>query len=123
MDQNSNISSAFTRQTSRKPANNQEKNFNVISWNIKRGLLKHLTEINQVLREENAGICYLIEVDDSKENLSALNTTNPKAFPNYLVHTSKNLAPKNKVRIIVLVHEDLPFKLREDLMNHNVTSI
>lgn len=64
---------------------------------MKRGLLKHIAEINHVLHEENAGICFLIKVDDSQENLSALNTTNVKAFQNYLAHTSKSLAPKEKV--------------------------
>ena len=37
-------------------AKNQEKNFQVISWNIDKGLLKKLAEINHVLSEENVGI-------------------------------------------------------------------
>ena len=104
-------------------AKNQEKNFQVISWNIDKGLLKKLAEINHVLSEENVGICFLIEVEDTQENLNSLNSTNPKAFPNYSIHTSKSLSPKTKVRIIALVHEDISFKIREDLMSHNVASI
>ena len=100
-----------------------EKNFQVMSWNIRKGLLKYLDEINHVLSEENIGICFLIEVDDSQDNLNDLNKTNPKAFPNFTVHTSKCLDQSDRARIIVLVHEDIPFKIRDDLMSHEAETI
>lgn len=100
-----------------------ERNFQVMSWNIRRGLLKHRAEINHVLSEENMGICFLIEVDDSQDNLSNLNKTTPKAFPKYSVHTSKSVAPTDRVRIIVLVHEDLSVKIRNDLMANEAETI
>ena len=100
-----------------------EKNFQVMSWNIKKRLHKHTAEINHVLSEENVGICFLIEVDDSQENLSNLNKTTPKAFPNYSVHTSKTSAPTDRARIVVLVHEDLSVKIRDDLMANEAETI
>ena len=106
-----------------KSTTHSEKNFHIMSWNIRKGLIKHLAEINHVLSEENVGICFLIEVDDSQDNLSNLNTTNPKAFPDYTVHTSKCVAQTDRVRIIVLVHEDISFKIRDDIMSPEAETI
>ena len=39
----------------------------MLSWNIGRGILKKLTQIEHVIREEKADITFLLETDEEKQ--------------------------------------------------------
>ena len=94
---------------------------NVLSWNIDKGLTGHLTEIIHVLNTEDIGICFLSEVDDKKRNLES--TAPTEVLPNYSAHAAKCKDKSDKVRIMALIRNDIPFKIREDLMSSRVQTI
>ena len=75
--------------------------FQIVSWNIGRGILKKLPEIKHVLKSKNVGICFLMEVDETKKNLQSL------IVPNYTIHTAEAENQDDKIRIIALVQRTL----------------
>ena len=107
----------FVSKSKAKEVSLELKDFKIMSWNIGRGLIKKLSQIRAVLLEERVGICFLIETDDSQNNLQSIK------IADYSVHTSTVLNVKDKVRIIALVHNDLTVKIRSDLMSHEVSTI
>ena len=47
----------------------EQRNFQVMSWNISRGVVSKLAQIKTVMEENDVGVTFLIEVDESSEIL------------------------------------------------------
>ena len=101
-----------------------KKNFtncNVLSWNIGRGLMSNKKQIEQVLVDEDIGICFLIETDEEQRKLETVPCK--ENFSNYSIHTTKVQNNTDKVRIAALIRKDLKFKIRDDIMINNLSTI
>ena len=87
----------------------------ILSWNISRGLLKKLKEIEQVINDNNAQVAFIAEVD-ADENLADV------TIPGYETVIAQ---PKinGKVRIMAFVNTNLNFKVRSDIMSKDLSTI
>ena len=100
-----------------KPLKNGQAVSRVMSWNIGRGLLKKLPEIESVLKSLCINICFIIECDDSQENIETI------AIPGFNTIVCSTQHRGDKIRIFALIDNTLPHKVRLDLMNNNVPTI
>ena len=64
-------------------------------------------QIEEVLVEEDIGICFLIETDEQQGKL--LTVPCKENFSNYTIHTAKVLSPTEKVRIAALIRKDMKY--------------
>ena len=94
---------------------------NVISWNIGRGLMSNKKQIEEVLVGEDIGICFLIETDEEQQKL--ITVPCKENLSNYTIHTAKVVNPTDKVRIAALIRKDMKFKIREDIMDINISTV
>ena len=89
-----------------KSSNSQIK---VMSWNICRGTGTHMTEIEAMIRNESADLIFLLETDQSKENLESIK------IRDYKTVVGSPGKSDGKVRLMAFINNSLPHKFREDL--------
>ena len=88
---------------------NLDSKIKVMSWNICRGTVTHMAEIEETIRRENADLIFLLETDSSKENLESIKIQDFKA----VVGSPGKF--DGKVRLMAFIKSNIPFKFREDL--------
>ena len=88
----------------------------VLSWNIGRGFLKKLKEIESVITDQKIDIAFISECDNPQQVESI-------EIPGYKTIAGPVSKINNKVRIIAFVNESLDTKVRTDLMNDGISSI
>ena len=89
-------------------------------WNIRRGLIKHETEIKQLLNEEKMTIMFLVETDTKM-----IRTPEEYKLEGFITILQKKDEQDENLRIIALIEEELSknVKIREDLMSTEFPSI
>ena len=88
----------------------------VLSWNVGRGFLKKLKEIESVILEKKIDISFISECDNP-QYIESIEITGYKTVKGPLSKVN------DKVRIIAFVSTALETKVRTDLMNDGISSI